>query len=159
ERGLGQLLIDTGLIGAERTAALKHQYPPLRPFGFCSSWRGLATRRRLPGLGGLRSPAGGLLFLVGLGHDPGGSRFFMNQPWLTTRDWPVRARLGKPAKSRATSATSATVVNSPSTVSFSMTFFTTSSSEMPSSRACSGICLSTSGVRTKPGQMTLARTP
>ena len=30
---------------------------------------------------------------------------------------------------------------------------------MPSSLACSGICLSTSGVRTKPGQITLARTP
>ena len=40
-----------------------------------------------------------------------------------------------------------------------MTFFTTSSSEMPSSFACSGICLSTNGVRTKPGQITFARTP
>ena len=36
---------------------------------------------------------------------------------------------------------------------------TASSSLMPSVRACSGICLSTSGVRTNPGQMTLARTP
>ena len=29
----------------------------------------------------------------------------------------------------------------------------------PSAFDCSGICLSTSGVRTKPGQITLARTP
>src|SRR5215470_9004412 len=35
----------------------------------------------------------------------------------------------------------------------------TSCSEIPSSFACSGICLSTNGVRTKPGQITLARTP
>ena len=51
------------------------------------------------------------------------------------------------------------VVNSPSTVSLSITFLMTSSSVMPSSFACSGICFSTSGVRTKPGQITLARTP
>ena len=70
-----------------------------------------------------------------------------------------RAFDGKAASIRATSATSATVVNSPSTVSFSMTFLMTSCSEMPSSFACSGICLSTSGVRTKPGQITFARTP
>ncbi|MCY1510292.1 hypothetical protein D9M68_446650 [compost metagenome] len=35
----------------------------------------------------------------------------------------------------------------------------TCSSVMPSVFACSGICFSTSGVRTKPGQITLARTP
>ena len=35
----------------------------------------------------------------------------------------------------------------------------TSSSLIPSSLACSGICFSTNGVRTNPGQMTLARTP
>ena len=35
----------------------------------------------------------------------------------------------------------------------------TSASVIPSAFACSGICLSTSGVRTKPGQMTLARMP
>ena len=42
---------------------------------------------------------------------------------------------------------------------FNMTFFMTSCSERSSSVACSGICLSTSGMRTKSGQMTLARTP
>src|SRR5262249_14408204 len=83
----------------------------------------------------------------------------MNQPWLTTADCPFSALLGKAANSTANSATSAVVVNWPSTVSFSITFLTTSSSLMPSSLACSGICLSTSGVRTKPGQITLARTP
>src|SRR5262249_873713 len=82
-----------------------------------------------------------------------------NQPWLTTSDCPVNALLSKPAKNTAVSATSATVVNSPSTVSFSITFLMTSASEIPTSVGCSGICLSTSGVRTKPGQMTLARTP
>ena len=56
-------------------------------------------------------------------------------------------------------ATSSVVVNSPSTVSFSITFFTTSASLRPRAAACSGICFSTSGVRTKPGQMTLERTP
>ena len=45
---------------------------------------------------------------------------------------------------------SSTVVNSPSTVWPSITFLMTSSSLIPSVRACSGICLSTSGVRTKP---------
>src|SRR5215471_16623348 len=60
----------------------------------------------------------------------------MNQPWLTTSDWPVNALLSKPAKNTAVSATSSTVVNSPSTVSFSMTFLMTSASEMPSSVAC-----------------------
>ena len=40
-----------------------------------------------------------------------------------------------------------------------MTFLTTSASLMPSAFACCGICLSTSGVRTKPGQITLACTP
>src|SRR3954454_12648215 len=83
----------------------------------------------------------------------------IDQPWLTTSDCPVSALVSKPAKNTAVSATSASVVNSPSTVSFSMTFLMTSASEMPSSLACSGICLSTSGVRTKPGQMTFARTP
>src|SRR6185436_19688380 len=82
----------------------------------------------------------------------------MNQPWLTTIDWPVRALLRAPAKNSTQSATSSVVVNSPSTVSFSMTCLMTSASEMLSSLACSGICLSTSGVRTKPGQTTLART-
>src|SRR5207248_6144334 len=82
----------------------------------------------------------------------------MNQPWLTTNDWPVNALVLKPAKNNTASATSSVVVNSPSTVSFSMTCLITSSSLMPSSLACSGICLSTSGVRTNPGQTTLART-
>ena len=36
----------------------------------------------------------------------------MNQPWLTTRDCPVSALVGKAAKRRATSAPSSTVVNS-----------------------------------------------
>src|SRR5262245_12076739 len=94
---------------------------------------------------------------VGLDDRP--SAHCMNQPWLTTTDWPVSAVVGKAANSTASSATSPTVVNSPSTVSFSITFLTTSSSLIPSSLACSGICLSTSGVRTKPGQITLARTP
>src|SRR5262249_27259708 len=85
--------------------------------------------------------------------------YCMNQPWLTTIDWPVNAFDPKDARNNAVSATSSTVVNSPSTVSFSITFLMTSCSEMPSSLACSGICLSTSGVRTKPGQITLARTP
>ena len=35
---------------------------------------------------------------------------FMYQPWLTTRDWPVRALEGKAAKRWATSATSSIVV-------------------------------------------------
>ena len=83
----------------------------------------------------------------------------MNQPWLTINDWPVRALDLDAAKNSAAAATSSAVVNSPSTVSRSMTFLITSASAMPSSFACSGICLSTSGVRTKPGQTTLARTP
>ena len=83
----------------------------------------------------------------------------MNQPWLTTSDCPVSAFVGNPANSSATRATSSVVVNSPSTVSFSITFLMTSCSVMPSVFACSGICFSTSGVRTKPGQITLARTP
>src|SRR2546430_17333844 len=45
----------------------------------------------------------------------------MNQPWLTTNDWPVSAFDGNEAKKSATSATSSTVANSPSTVSLSMT--------------------------------------
>ena len=87
-----------------------------------------------------------------------GVGYSMNQPWLTTSDWPVSALVSTPAKNSTASATSSVVVNSPSTVSFSMTLLITSSSLMPSSLACSGICLSTSGVRTKPGQTTLART-
>src|ERR1700746_1671711 len=83
----------------------------------------------------------------------------INQPWLTTIDWPVNAFDPNEAKNNAVCATSSTVVNSPSTVSLSITFLITSCSEMPSSFACSGICLSTRGARTKPGQMTLARTP
>jgi hypothetical protein len=82
----------------------------------------------------------------------------MYQPWLTTIDCPVSAFVPNPAKNSAHCATSSTVVNWPSTVSLSMTFLITSASEIPSSFACSGICLSTSGVRTKPGQITLART-
>ncbi|KAG0913634.1 hypothetical protein G6F31_021434 [Rhizopus arrhizus] len=82
----------------------------------------------------------------------------MYQPWLTTNDWPVRAALGKAHRNNAVWAPSSTVVKTPSTVSPSSTFFTTASSLMPSSRACSGICFSTSGVRTKPGQMTCERT-
>src|SRR5262249_59594406 len=77
-----------------------------------------------------------------------GARYCMNQPWLTTSDCPVNALLSKPAKNTAVSATSATVVNSPSTVSLSITFLITSASGMPSSLACSGICLSPSGVWT-----------
>src|SRR5262249_24941035 len=49
----------------------------------------------------------------------------MNQPWLTTSDCPVSALLSKLAKNSAVSATSTTVVNSPSTVSFSITFLIT----------------------------------
>ena len=49
------------------------------------------------------------------------SGYCMNQPWLTTSDCPVSALVGKAAKRRATAATSAVVVNSPSTVSFSIT--------------------------------------
>ena len=63
------------------------------------------------------------------------------------------------AKNSTASAASSTVPISPSTVSSSMTFFTTSSSVIPRSFACSGICLSASDVRAKPGQTTLARTP
>src|SRR5690606_32270842 len=83
----------------------------------------------------------------------------MNQPWLTTMLWPVSALVSNAARVNATLATSSTVVNSPCTVSLSMTSLTTASSLMPSAFACCGICLATSGVRTKPGQMTLARTP
>ena len=82
--------------------------------------------------------------------------YCMNQPWLTTMDWPVNAVVLAPAKNSTASATSSVVVNWPSTVSFSMTLLMTSSSLMPNSLACSGICLSTRGVRTKPGQTTLA---
>src|SRR5262249_26213540 len=85
--------------------------------------------------------------------------YCMNQPWLTTMDWPVSALEWNEARNSAVSATSSTVVNSPSTVSLSITFLITSSSEMPSSLDCSRICLSAKGVRTKPGQITLSRTP
>src|SRR6516165_10208496 len=81
----------------------------------------------------------------------------MNQPWLTTIDWPVNAFDPKEAKNNAVCATSSTVVNSPSTVSLSITFLMTSCSETPSSFACSGICLSTSGVRTNPAPGPLAK--
>ena len=50
------------------------------------------------------------------------------------------------------------MVNWPSIVSFSMTFLITCSSVIFSSAACSGICFSTSGVRTKPGHTTLDAT-
>src|SRR3954451_5038427 len=87
------------------------------------------------------------------------TRYSMCQPWLTITDWPVSAFDGKAAKKSATSATSSSVVNSPSTVFFSITFLITSASVIPKSRACSGICFSTRGVRTKPRQITLERTP
>src|SRR5439155_16076075 len=90
-------------------------------------------------------------------RDAGG--YSMCQPWLTITDWPVSAFEGNAAKKSATSATSAKVVNSPSTVVLSITFLITSCSVMPNSFACSGICFSTSGVRTKPGQIVLARLP
>ncbi len=61
-----------------------------------------------------------------------GLAYCMNQPWLTTSDCPVRALLGKAANSTATSATSSSVVNSPSTVSLSMIFLMTSCSLIPS---------------------------
>ena len=83
----------------------------------------------------------------------------IDQPWLTVKDCPVNALEANDAKNSAAAATSSTVVNSPSTVSLSMTSRTTDSAEMPSVRACSGICLSTSGVRTKPGHTMFARTP
>src|ERR1700719_1956716 len=92
-------------------------------------------------------------------NTPEGTYYSMHQPWLTTTDWPVIALVGNAAKNTATSATSWVVVNSPSTVSFSITFLITSASEMPSAFACSGICLSTRGVRTNPGQITFERTP
>src|SRR5262245_36788289 len=88
----------------------------------------------------------------------GGLPYCTNQPWLTTSDWPVYTLDDAPAKNRTAYATSSVVVNSPSTVSFIMTLRMTSSSEMPSSFACSGICLSTRWVLTNPGQMTFAVT-
>ena len=78
----------------------------------------------------------------------------IKNPWLTPIDWPVSALLGKLARKTAMAATSSVEVNSPSTVSRSITFLMTSSSVIPSCRACSGICFSTNGVRTKPGQIT-----
>src|SRR5208283_2544547 len=57
--------------------------------------------------------------------------YSMNQPWVTTKDWPVSAFEGKAAKNSAVSAISSTVVNWPSTVSFSMTFLMTSCSVIP----------------------------
>ena len=65
----------------------------------------------------------------------------MDQPWLTTSDCPVSALELNAAKNRTASATSSTVVNSPSTVPLSITSLITASSEMPSVFACSGICL------------------
>lgn len=82
----------------------------------------------------------------------------MNQPWLTTIDWPVRALVGNPAKKSTAADTSSIVVKSPSTVLFSITFRITCCSVMPNSRACAGIWRSANGVRTKPGHTTLART-
>src|SRR5436309_1905321 len=83
----------------------------------------------------------------------------MCQPWLTVTGWPVNALVGKAARKTATRATSSTVVNSPSTVLRSITSLMTRSSLIPRSRACSGICFSTRGVRTNPGQMMFERTP
>src|SRR5215470_10659710 len=59
----------------------------------------------------------------------GGLPYCMNQPWLTTSDWPVHTLDDAAAKNRTASATSSVVVNSPSTVSFSMTLRMTSASE------------------------------
>src|ERR1700676_4150083 len=84
--------------------------------------------------------------------------YCINQPWLTTNDCPVSAAVGKAARNNVVWAISSTVVKTPSTVPPSITFRTTSSSVSPSSRACSGIFLSTSGVRTNPGQTTCERT-
>lgn len=50
----------------------------------------------------------------------------MDQSWLTMNDWPVRAFDGKPARKAAVSTMSATVVELPSAVSFSMTVQTIS---------------------------------
>ncbi len=83
----------------------------------------------------------------------------MKCPWLTTIDWPVNALLGKLARNTAVAATSSIEVNSPLTVSLNITFLMTSSSVIPSSCACSGICFSTNGVRTKPGQITFDLIP
>ena len=33
---------------------------------------------------------------------PAAARYCMNQPWLTTSDWPVSALVGKAAKNSAT---------------------------------------------------------
>src|SRR5262249_39227637 len=54
----------------------------------------------------------------------GGLPYCMNQPWLTTSDWPVYTLDDAAAKNRTASATSSVVVNSPSTVSFNMTLRT-----------------------------------
>jgi hypothetical protein len=48
----------------------------------------------------------------------------MNEPRRSTKDWPVSALDGKPAKNTAQQPTSSTVVNLPSTVSTSLTFLT-----------------------------------
>ena len=99
DAGLGQLLIDAGLIGAERAAALEHQHAFL---GTLHRWfGGHSAAGRRPG----GCPVAGRLGLGWLGHGPP-LGYCMNQPWLTTRDWPVSALLGKLAKRRATSATS-----------------------------------------------------
>lgn len=64
----------------------------------------------------------------------------MNQPWLTTIDWPVNAFDQKEAQNNAICATSSTVVNSPSTVSLSIIFDYFLFGDVKSF-ACSGICI------------------
>src|SRR5690606_11818608 len=137
DAGRVQPLVDAALVTAERAAALQDQGDG-------------RIARQVAGDGRVR-PDGAV--------GGGGHGYCMNQPWLTTMLCPVSALLSNAARVSATLATSSTVVNSPSTVSRSITSRTTASSLMPSSRACSGICWSTSGLRTKPGQITFARTP
>jgi hypothetical protein len=83
---------------------------------------------------------------------------FICQTSLTMIDSPVSALVLNAPSINATSATSETIANSLSTVSPSKISFTTRSSEIPNSCACCGICFTTSGVGTKPGQITLAHT-
>ena len=89
------------------------------------------------------------------GRAPG---YCMNQPWLTTSDWPVSALLGKAANSRATLATSSVVVNSPSTVSFSITFLMTCRLGDAQRPGLLGDLLFDQRRAHEPGQITLART-
>ena len=77
----------------------------------------------------------------------------MAQPWVSRMDCPVSAPWSL-ERNTSVLATSSTVVNTPSTYSRSMMFFTTSSSLMPREAACSGICFSTRGVLMKLGQIT-----